>query len=81
MYENSTWIEGKAKEKIRNHSFVIYHENGELTNPKDRDEIATNMFVFIDEIFPETGGNMALEEHFIFDEGSHLRCLRVHILA
>ena len=80
MYENSTWIDGKAKEKIRNHSFVIYHENGELTNPKDRDEIAINTFVFVDEN-PKMGEDMLLHKHCIFDEGSHLRCLRVHILA
>lgn len=76
MYENSVWIDGKAKEKIRNHSIVIYHENGELTNLKNREEIAVNMFVFVDEIVPEP-----VKEQCIFNEGSHLRCLRVHILA
>ena len=74
------WISGKAKEKIRNHSFVVYHDNGELTNPRDRDEIATNTFVFVDE-YPKYERDMLPTEHIMLDEGSYVRCLRVHILA
>ena len=74
------WISGKAQEKIRNHSFVVYHENGELTNPRSRDEIATNVFVFVDEN-PTFGRDMVLDEHVMLDEGSYVRCLRVSILA
>ena len=81
MFENnSIWVSGKAKEKIKNHSFVVYHENGELTNPRDRDEIATKVFVFVDEN-STFGNDMVLDEHCVFDVGSYVRCLRVHILA
>ena len=52
MFENSSmWISGKASEEIKNNTICIYNStDGTIRNIKNRHEIATNVFVFVDEM-------------------------------
>jgi len=81
MFENSNmWITGKAFEEIKNKSICVFHSNeGTLTNIKNRDEISTEVFVFVDAF--DIIYNKELIAPEIIHKNELVRCLRVHIVV
>jgi len=81
MFENSNmWISAKASEEIKNNSICVYHSNNEtLTNLKNRDEIATEVFVFVDVDGNFINGNYIVPQ--VISKDIWVKCLRIHILA
>jgi hypothetical protein len=85
MFEDSSmWITGITKEEIKNHTICVYHSNDKsLTNLKNRDEIATEVFVFVDAHEWKSNDKSYQEEYIpdIIQPNICVRCLRIHILA
>jgi len=81
MFENSNmWIGAKASEEIKNNSICVYHSNDEtLTNIKHRNEIATEVFVFVDADGEYINGDYIVPQ--VINKDMWVKCLRIHILA
>lgn len=80
MYENSeNWISARVKGAIKNNSICILNDDMTLSNIKNRDEIGSRTFVYVDvEIFDINRQSVVPE---FIEHNQWARCLRVHILA
>ena len=84
MFENSQmWISALASEEIKNQTICIYdHNTKTVRNTKCRDDIAFNVFVFVDEVrntisTPRSHGEIVVPD--IIKQGEWARCLRLNI--
>lgn len=77
MFENNIYVSGKATEDLENLSICIY-DNGNLRKIRDRDELATNVFVLVNALEKLNDGRR-LEAPDVVFEGQYVRCLRVNI--
>jgi hypothetical protein len=84
MFENSEgWITGITGEEVKNRTICVYNsKDGTIYNLKNRDEIVTEIFVFVDASESKMG-ELWMEEYIpdSISTGIAVRCLRVHVLA
>ena len=68
MFENNIWINAIAGDNIKNNSIYIYDTTTKvLNNIKNRDDLATNIFVLVDNVTE------------IIQKDDYVRCLRINI--
>lgn len=77
MFENNAYLSGKATEDLENLSICIY-ENGNLRKIRDRDELATNVFVLVNAL-EKLNESRRLEAPDVIFKGQCVRCLRINI--